>query len=136
MLINNKEVNISQLTPEEVNELTPFRDPESVSYVTDAVVDIEGMNFQPAYDFETIDDETKLTCIYLTAEKGGEDVLERIFAWKDRIVEKYDCEPWMDEYEQPDYNGEFGYEVDDDHWTLIISTNAFNLDYDIRITID
>lgn len=143
MLFNNKEINISELTMEEADDITSLMnigeeadDGDTITYETAETIDIEGMVFRPMYSFEVTDGEKILTSIELIAEHSGDDTLELIHAWKDRIKEKYDCTVWNEEYEQPDFNAELGFEDDEDHWTLRIYTNAFNFDYDIRIDVE
>ncbi len=145
MLLNDKETNISTLTIEKVNVITPLTNPdeaedgedETVCYETDAVLDIEGTAFKPSYEYEWIDGEAELRTIYLKAAAGGESVLEVIHEWKDRLLKKYECEIWdEDTGSSPDYSIEFGYEDDDDHWTVRMESNAYNFDYDLRIDIE
>ena len=123
MLINEREINISSLTPEDVKD--------------GAVINILGMDFKPSCEFEEIEDEQELRTIYLKPVTGGDKILEEIRAWKDRLIEKYECEIWdEDTGSLPDYSIEFGYEGDDDRWTVKICTNAFNFDNEIRIEIE
>ena len=141
MLINGSEINISKLTVEEANNLSALTnlndhfEGDSALYQTDEIIDIAGFRFKPAYEFAIIDEVPSLNCIYLKPERGGDTVLEIIHNWKDKICELYDCETLSDSYEQPDYHGRFAYEGDDDYWTIKMSTNAFNLDYEVRILV-
>lgn len=144
MLINEQPVILRDLTFEEINLLTPIinsdeeAEDEMVVYETDSVIDIEGMKFTPTYECE-VDDEYgsfQLQTIYLEPVESGEQILEKLHAWKNRITEKYDCDILEDCYEQPDYTGEICYPDNDDGWTLKLNTNAFNFDYEVRIEID
>ena len=142
MLINGTEVNISNMTVEDANRLSALTnldipiEGDSVLYKTDETIDIVGFKFKPAYEFKIIDDELSLNCIYLYPENSGDKVLEDIHNWKDKMCEEYDCEVIDDSYVQPDYYGRLGYEDDEDYWTIKISTNAFNYDYEVCIIIE
>ena len=142
MLINGTEVNISNMTVEDANNLSALNnldtpiEGDSVLYKTDETIDIVGFKFKPAYEFEIVDDELSLNCIYLYPENSGDKVLEDIHNWKDKMCEEYDCEVIDDSYVQPDYYGRLGYEDDEDCCTIKISTNAFNYDYEVRIIIE
>ena len=143
MLFDNKVTTISNLTVNDIDEITPLvnkdemvDEGDTITYETDQPVDIEGLSFKPSYEFENYDGEMVLKSVYLIPKAKGDKVLEEIHAWKDRIVENYDCTVWNDEYDQPDYNAEIGFEDDEDHWTLRIYTNSFNFDYDIRFDIE
>jgi len=142
MLINGTEVNIRNMTVEDANRLSALTnldipiEGDSVLYKTDETIDIVGFKFKPAYEFKIIDDELSLNCIYLYPENSGDKVLEDIHNWKDKMCEEYDCEVIDDSYVQPDYYGRLGYEDDEDYWTIKISTNAFNYDYEVCIIIE
>ena len=143
MLLNDRETNISTMTIEDVNAITPLKNPDeaeeedgTVYYETDAVLDIEGTEFKPSFEYEWIDGEAELRSIYLKSVTGGNKVLEVIHAWKDRLISKYECEIDEDDSMLPDYKIEICYEDDDDHWTVRMESNSYNFDYDLRIDIE
>ena len=143
MIFNNFDIKLCELTVNKADEITsllnkdePVEDGDSITYETVQLVNIEGLLFHPSYDFENTEGEMVLKSIYLVPEAKGDKVLEEIHSWKDRIVEKYDCTVWDEEYNQPDYSAEIGFEDDEDHWMLRISTNSFNFDHDIRFDIE
>ncbi len=147
MKINCKDYVLSKMTFAEVNAITPFKSVEkddqdcSVYCDTDAVIEVEGLHFQPAYTFDRENeeapiDEAVLVKVCLFAQLSGKEAVAAIHKWKDGIFEKYECTQIDEEYNMPDYRVEIAYPDESvDPWVMKVYTNSVSCECEVSIEV-